>query len=171
MRRAVVALVAVLLAGCGGAKRTPCSGAACLNVAGNYNVQASSPPSGNTCKNIVYVVSGDANGAFQAPFTLTQNGSSLEFNFEGNVGIQVQGTLFTDNTASFSQHIPHLEIVSPTDGTTWDYADDTAIDLTFTKGGDGTIKVSGTMRDALVANSTGVPDDSSCTLEASLTSD
>ena len=170
MRKALGLMVG-LLAGCGGgAEHVPCTGQGCIDVAGNYTVTAQSPGSGNTCKHIFYVLGSDgtAEESFEAPFTLTQSGADLTFSFLGSgVAFEVQGTLFADHSASFTQQLPHIT-VSGGDGT-FDYADNTSVSLTFSPGSDGVLRVAGSMHDTLSANGTPVPDDALCALQASLT--
>lgn len=154
-----------VLSACGEEKQTPCSGDNCLNVAGTYLVEASSPEGGNTCERIVY--SGSENDStFSLAFTLTQNESELTYDFQATrVGFTATGTLFDNRTASIKQHLPHVTIRKADGSAEYDYTNDTQVTLLFSEA-DGVVHVSGTLNDLLTANEES-PFDVTCALSAS----
>lgn len=157
----VVGLSLSTLFACGpGGETKPCEGDSCLDVAGTYTVEVQSPAAGNSCKRIHY----SAGEEFSLKFTLTQNGSELEYHIGAGLEYTMPGTLFDNATAVFKTHLDHIVVRGSPD---YDYADDIDASFSFSPQGD-TMLISGNLSDGLTANADPVPGDEACFLNMSI---
>jgi hypothetical protein len=165
--KSVVVGAGLALAGCGGEQK-PCTGSACLSVAGTYTGTLTQTKAASTCKAIVY--SSDGSGSLPITVSVGQTGTALTFALSG-LNLAGQSTLFEGNTAEFTTSLTNLSLNNSRPDLKYTITDSESVQ--FSKTGTG-IHLNSTLRDHLVAQGAvgGTQDpDADCFLSAIISAD